>query len=278
MSALHYAKKAGDIFVLPDAVTQIKRLIDDPAASMQDIADVIDFDPALTMQILKVANSALYKFPNKVESVSKAIQVIGTKSIYDLVIAYGAAKAFESVEQEVISLDKFWEQSVSCALISKLFGDKLGLKATERLFVAGLLHNVGELVMVSLNPEAAKKCSLYSEQKTPMKLQQETLGFYYTEVSSALIQLWGIPETIYEPIGLIHETSTSTDNIDECIMQLAYVMAVENVNQEFYHNNTQLEPSMYECLDFEIEDLEVVLDHTNLQMMSMLTLFNPTIY
>lgn len=278
MSAQNYAAKAGDIFVLPDAVTQIKQLIDDPTASMQDIADIINFDPALTMQILKVANSALYKFPNKIESVSKAIQVIGTKSIYDLVLAYGAAKAFESIEQDVVSLDRFWEQSVCCALISKLSGDKLGLKATERLFVAGLLNNVGELVMVTLNPEAAKECALYSEQITPMELQKQTLGFYYSDISAALIKLWGIPDSIYGPIELIHNSGKPTNNTDERIMQLAYVMAVENVNQEFYRNNTQIEPSMYECLDFEIEDLEVILDHTNLQMMSMLTLFNPNIY
>jgi HD-like signal output (HDOD) protein len=278
MNAQHYAMKADDIFVLPDAVTQIKQLIDDPAASMQDIADVISFDPALTMQILKVANSALYKFPNKIESVSKAIQVIGTKSIYDLVVAYGVSKAFESIEDSIISLDKFWEQSVCCALLSKLFGDKLGIKSTERLFVAGLLHDVGELVVVKLNPEAASACSFYSEQITPVQLQRQTLGFSYVEVSAALIKLWGIPETIYGPIGLIHNAEGSTDNIDERILQLAYMMAMENVNQEFYHNNTQLEPSMYECLNLEIEELEAALDHTKLQMMSMLALFNPNIF
>ena len=196
--------KAGDIFVLPDAVMQIKELIDDSSASMQDIADVITFDPALTMQILKVANSALYKFPNQVETVSKAIQVIGTKSIYDLVVAYGVAKAFEAVEPDVINLNRFWEQSVCCALLAKFFGDKLGLKSTERLFVAGLLHNVGELVMVKLNPDAAKQCGLYSEQTTPSQLQQDVLGFSYADISASLIALWGIPESIHGPIGKLH--------------------------------------------------------------------------
>ena len=61
-------------------------------------------------------------------------------------------------------------------------------------------------------------------------------------------------------------------------MQLAYMMAMENVNQEFYRNNTQLEPSMYECLGLEIEDLETALDFTNLQMMNVLALFTPSTF
>jgi HD-like signal output (HDOD) protein len=274
MSVQHYATKASDIFVLPDAVTQIKRLIDDPATSMQDIADVIN----LTIQILKLANSALYKFPNTIESISKAIQVIGTKSIYDLVVAYGVAKALSSAKKDVISLDRFWEQSVCCAVLAKLFADKFGVKATERLFVAGLLHNVGELAMVALNPDAARTCASYSEQVTPAQQQQQTLGFHYVDVSAAIIKLWGIPETIYEPISLIHNIDLETDNVDVRILQLSYMMAMENVNQEFYRNNTQLEPVMYECLDLEIEDLETALDHTNLQMMGVLSLFSPYSY
>ncbi|TDF41455.1 HDOD domain-containing protein [Alteromonadaceae bacterium M269] len=276
MSAQNYALKAGDIFVLPDAVTQIKKLIDDSSASMQDIADVINFDPALTMQILKIANSALYKFPNQIESISKAVQVIGTKSIYDLVVAYGVAKAFDGIDTEVINLDKFWEQSVCCALLAKFFGDKLGQKSTERLFVAGLLHNVGELVMVKLEPDIARACTEFSEEITPAQLQKKALGFSYADISSALIKIWGIPETIYEPIGKLHNMGVDEDSLDDKVMQLAYVLAIENVNQEFYLNNTQLEPCMYECFGFEIDDLENALDHTNLQIMNVLALFSPS--
>ena len=85
MNAKDYAANAGDVFVLPEAVIKVKQLIDNDATSMEDIAEVINYDPAIMSQVLKISNSALYKFHNTVTTVTKSIQVIGTRSIYDLV-------------------------------------------------------------------------------------------------------------------------------------------------------------------------------------------------
>ena len=130
--------------------------------------------------------------------------------------------------------------------------------------------------MVKLNPDTARECTLYSEEVTPVQMQEKALGFSYAQISAALIKIWGIPESIYHPISKLHNIDVDTDNADDKIMQLAYVLAMENVNQEFYRNNTQLEPSMYECFDLEINDLENALDHTNLQIMNVLALFSPS--
>ena len=73
-SVSELASQASEIFVLPDAVTRLKACMDDSAASIDDIGEIIAFDPGLTAQLLKVANSALYKFPNKIETISKALQ------------------------------------------------------------------------------------------------------------------------------------------------------------------------------------------------------------
>lgn len=275
MIATDYAKQANDVFVLPDAVIRIKQLIDDESASMQDIADVINFDPSLTIQVLRIANSALYKFPNKIESISKATQVIGTNSIYDLVIAYGVAKAFSSTDADVIDLDRFWEQSIFCALLAKYFAEKLGVKESERLFVAGLLHNVGELVMVRFNPDLATKCAQFSEQTTPVELQYKLMKATYADVGSTLIRMWGLPESIAKPIARQHFSMHKAQSIDEQILQLSYVLALDNVNQEFYGGNANLQDEMYEGLNLELEDLSAAVNYTNLQALSVFALFNP---
>lgn len=275
MIATDYAKQANDVFVLPDAVMRIKQLIDDESASMQDIAEVITFDPALTTQVLKIANSALYKFPNQIESISKATQVIGTNSIYDLVIAYGVAKAFGSVDTQVIDLDRFWEQSIFCALLAKYFADKLGIKESERLFVAGLLHNVGELVMVRFNPDLATKCAQFNEQITPVDLQLKLMKATYADVGSTLIRMWGLPEAIASPIARQHFSIHKAQSVDEQILQLSYVLAMDNVNQEYYGGNANLQDQMYEDLDLELDDLSSALSYTNLQALSVFALFNP---
>ncbi|MCU7553915.1 HDOD domain-containing protein [Alteromonas sp. ASW11-19] len=278
MNAHELAKQAGELFVLPDSVTRLKECMDDDAASIDDVADVIAFDPSLTAQLLRVANSALYRFPNKIDTISKALQVIGTRSAYDLALAYGVTQAFSEVDSKVIDLDKFWEQSVSCGLLAKYFAERERIRESERLFVAGLLHNVGELVVVATKPDEARRCMAFNARVTPKELQEAILGFSYAELSAALIREWGIPETIYKPVGEIHNTDQPAYDKEVQIVQLAYVLALDNVNPDIYPSYSNLEAHQHEVLKLDREDLEDALDITNLQCISVISLFNPNAF
>ena len=192
---------ASTLFVLPDSVTRLKACMDDGASNIDDIADIISFDPSLATQLLRVANSALYRFPNKIDTITKALQVVGTRSTYDLALAFGVSQAFKEIDGQVIDLDKFWEQSVSCGLLAKYFAEMRNIREPERLFVAGLLHNIGELVVVDMLPDSAKRCQAFNARVSPAELQAGVLGYTFTNVSAGIIKEWGIPETIYKPIA-----------------------------------------------------------------------------
>lgn len=276
MNVQDCVSNAGDIFVLPEAVIKIKQLIDDGATSMEDIAEVINYDPAIMSQVLKISNSALYKFPNTITTVSKAIQVIGTRSIYDLVLAYGVSSAFKDLDPDVIDLDKFWEQSVSCALLCKHLADELGVKESEKLFVCGLLHNIGELVMVQLDPKIAKDNASISQEITPLMLQNKNLGFSYAKVSSGLLSHWGIPDDISQIVAKIHVSEGEAQTKEQQIIQLAYILARNNVNREFYSIDNELSPEVYQVLGLELDSVNNALDFCNLQLISALALFSPS--
>lgn len=276
MNVQDYVVKADDIFVLPEAVIKIKQLIEDDATSMEDIAEVINYDPAVMSQVLKISNSALYKFPNTITTVSKAIQVIGTRSIYDLVLAYGVSKAFKDLNPEVIDLERFWEQSVSCALLCKHLAEELGFKESEKLFVCGLLHNIGELVMVKLAPQIAKDNSAISQDITPVMLQKKHLGFTYADISAGLLLKWGIPEDIAQIVAKTHASESAAENTEQQILQLAYVLARNNVNQDLYGTDAELTPEMYQVLKLDLESVNNALDFSNLQLMSAMALFSPS--
>jgi len=276
MNVQDYAVNAGDVFVLPEAVIKVKQLIDDDATSMDDIAEVINYDPAIMTQVLKISNSALYKFPNTITTVTKAIQVIGTRSIYDLVLAYGVANAFKDIDPDVVDLEKYWEQGVSCALLCKYLAEEVGLKEPEKLFVCGLLHNLGELVMVQLNPQKAKLCAAISGENTPLMLQKKHLGFSYADISSELLKLWGIPTDISQIVSNTHVSEHPAQNKEEKIIQLAYLLALNNVNSEFYSIHGDVTEEMYESLGIDLESVNNALDFSNLQLMSALALFSPS--
>jgi HD-like signal output (HDOD) protein len=275
MNAQDYAINAGDIFVLPEAVIKVKKLIDDDATSMDDIAELINYDPAIMSQVLKISNSALYKFPKTITTVTKAIKVIGTRSIYDLVLAYGVSNAFKRLTPDIVDLDKFWEQGVSCALLCKYLAEEVGLIEPEKLFVCGLLHNIGELVLVQLNPEAANKCSSITSENTPLMLQMEHLGFSCADISSELLKFWGIPKDITQTVAKIHVSEYLAQSKEEKIIQLAYLLALNNVNSELYSTHADISEEMYKSLGLDVEFINNALDYSNLQLMSVLALFSP---
>jgi HD-like signal output (HDOD) protein len=269
---------ASTLFVLPDSVTRLKACMDDGASNIDDIADIISFDPALATQLLKVANSALYRFPNKIDTITKALQVVGTRSTYDLALAFGVSQAFKEIDGQVIDLDKFWEQSVSCGLLAKYFAEMRNIREPERLFVAGLLHNIGELVVVDMLPDSAKRCQAFNARVSPAELQAGVLGYTFTNVSAGIIKEWGIPETIYKPIANIHGEKRNQSDVEEQILQLSYVLALDNVNSEIYPSYNNLKPELHESLSLNRDDLEDALDITNLQCISVISLFNPNAF
>ena len=243
---------------------------------MDEIADVINYDPAIMSQVLKISNSAFYNFPHKITTVSKAVQVIGTNSVYDLVLAYGVANAFRDVNAEVIDLDRFWEQGVSCALLAKYFAEELSIKESEKLFVCGLLHNIGELVVVSLKPELAQKCALITSKSRPLDMQQKYLGCSYADIGSRLLSLWGIPIDITMPIRRQHVFQSEAETQEEKIIQLSSVMSLNNIYKEHYRIRSNISEGMYQNLGFDQQCLDHAQDFTNLQLMSTLALFNPS--
>jgi HD-like signal output (HDOD) protein len=273
MNAQDYASNGDSIFVLPDAVLKVKQLIDDDASSMFEIADVINYDPAIMAQVLRMSNSALYKFPNKITTVSKAIQVIGTSAVYDLVLAYGVSNAFKDVEANVIDLHRFWANSVGCGLLAKRIGEELLLKEPERLFVCGLLHNIGELVVVKLNPSVAKQCAEISATATPLQLQMQYLGFSYAEIGAKLLQLWGLPAEISHPIAQQHKGFSEAGSPNGRVQQLCTILALNNVYKDHYGAYDNVSVDMYESLGLNLRSVGEAIESSHLQLTSTMALF-----
>ena len=195
-----YAEQASEIFVLSDSFVRIKELIDDESATIDDIADVILLDPALAGTILKLANSSFFNYPGKIDTISKAVLVLGITEVYNLVIAFFTSQAFKGLNAEQDFLDDFWCKSVDCALIVKYIGVKLNIPNAERLFILGLLHNLGELVVQQLSPEQVRLANSYTSTELPWDKQNNSLGFTYGECAAELLKQWQLPFSIIEPI------------------------------------------------------------------------------
>ncbi len=195
-----YTEQVSEVFVLSDSFMRIKELINDEASTIDDISDVIIVDPALAGTILKLANSSFFSYPGKIDTISKALLVLGITEVYNLVIAYFIQKAFISANIDRAYLDAFWRKSVDCALLIKFFGTALNITNAERLFILGLLHNLGELVVQQISPEKIAECDSDGVNILPWDKQREVLNFTYGECSAALLKQWQLPYSLIGPI------------------------------------------------------------------------------
>lgn len=278
MNAIDYAKKISDLFAIPKTAVRVKSLIEDERSDANSISTVVQSDPGLAAHILRIANSAIYRFPRKIEQLQRAIQVIGTSAVYDYALVFGVSNAFSNEQNEFVDLDKFWEQSVTCGILARHFGTQNGVKDADRLFISGLLHNIGELVVLKVNPSLAKDCGRFDTKLSPRECQFDVLGFTYAEISAALGQQWMLPDSIVSTIAMQHHDDSAAETLEVQMMQLAYELSIINTYSHHYQVETHLPTFLYESLNLSDEDIEEALDNANYQVEQVIHLFNPDVF
>ncbi|WP_445766554.1 HDOD domain-containing protein [Rheinheimera sp.] len=277
MQALQYAQSVADLFALPEGYLRVKQLMDSDTASLDEVADVILLDPVLTSKLLKLANSAIYSLPYQVESISKALLVLGKTQVYNLVLSIGIASACSKVDTSAIDLERFWEQSINAALIAKFLAEQCQLKPTDRYYVAGLLHNIGEMVVLNFDARQANQCQNYNSDVKPWQLQQSELGFTYAQCGAELLHLWHLPDSIVEPVALQHSTKFDIKNKAQLVLHLAVRLALANQHPDLYSTRQLVDPFVLELLNLTQQDIIRAIDFCNTEGLFVLSVLNPRI-
>lgn len=278
MNALEYAKQANGSFALPDACFKVKALMEDDDSTTEDFANVISVDPSMTSRLLQIANSAIYSFPGEISTISRAITIIGTQAIYNMMLVDVAATAFKHFSTQSIDLKRFWHMSVFCGLATKNLAITAGIRDIERLFVAGLLQNFGELIVAKVSPELAKQCEAYSADTLPWQLQQKVLGFTYTEVSAELLKIWQIPEKIILPIRHYNNAQKIDINKDVKVMYLASRLALVECHPEIFDYDDNVDAALCQSLNFSSGDLEAAANFATIETDNILNIMNAKFY
>ncbi|NRA83229.1 MAG: HDOD domain-containing protein [Gammaproteobacteria bacterium] len=188
-----FVDKAGKLFTLPDLCLQLNHLVNDSASSVDEIARLVGIDPALTIRVLKLANSALYNHKVPVVTIPQAIQIIGTDELNNIAISTSAALIFKGVGAKKINLQDFWEHSVFSAILAKQIFKKVTGKSHGVMFVAGLIHNIGVLVVLERLPYFVVDLNqIIGDKRLPSEHERSTLGFSYAELGSEMVSRWNI--------------------------------------------------------------------------------------
>jgi HD-like signal output (HDOD) protein len=279
MNSREIAEQASDVFVMSDSFIRIKELIDDETATIDDIADVIMLDPALVATTLKLANSSFFNYPGKIDSISKALLVLGITEVYNLVIAYFTRSAFKRINADQAFLDEFWEQSVNCALMVKYIGSYLEIPHAERLFILGLLHNIGELIVEQFEKEKfdhyQKVCKKNNHIFASWKIQKKLFNFTFAECSADLLKFWGLPYGLIEPILQQNEENFQFISNESKVLYVAKRLNIYQQYKDKIALTDIISADKLEALALNEEVLSAASDYCDLERLSILALLNP---
>ena len=185
---------------LPDVYLRLRSVLDDPNSNLADVADVVGNDPAMTTRLLRIVNSAYFGLGNEIDTVSRAVGLLGTEEVHDLVLAASVAKSFEGMSNEIMDMHRFWLRSVRRAITARELAVLCNVLDSERLFVAGLLCDIGHLFIYQLAPQKAQQAiELSGVQGIPLHQAEQTLlGTDYAKVGGDLMRQWHLPQSLCE--------------------------------------------------------------------------------
>jgi putative nucleotidyltransferase with HDIG domain len=243
--------------------------LNDSQTSASDIGTVIAEDPALTAGLLKIVNSAFYGFPSRIDTVSRAITIVGTLELTDLVLGASAIQTFYRLPNHLTDMQVFWEHSLYSGVVARILARYLRAPNTERCFVLGLLHDIGSLVMYRQQPELSRRAlELAASDSLPLHIaEDEVFGFHHGEAGAALMQAWNLPESFREIARYHHQPSAAERyRLETATIHLADVIAgIAHSTATGSRQVAALEPGAWELTGLSADIVEPVITAADTQ-------------
>ncbi len=199
--------KVSSVPSLPGSATQAIQLLQDPDVDMEELARVIEYDPGLTANLLRLVNSPYFGTPRSASSVKEALVRLGTNDFFQLVVASAVAPMLRlAVKGYELPPDDLWEHSVAVAIGSGELAAVLGLTPPDHTFTAGLLHDIGKILLGTfVEVDALPIMEIALEGGVPFEVaEQQVLGIDHAEVGAFLLESWNLPPCIVEAVQWHH--------------------------------------------------------------------------
>lgn len=257
------------VAALPAVALKFSEAIKDPLTSNQDLENIVSEDSALAAKVLMISNSSLFNFPSKIDTISKAITIIGHKQMSQIILSCSIVKMFKDIPHDVIDMELFWRHSIAVATTSRILAAYRHEQNIEKFFTAGLLHDVGKLIIFVEAPKYANeifnKCTETNELM--YKVEKEVLGFDHAKLGAMLLKKWKLPEDIVSAVYYHHmPTVSSGDIIGPAIVHIADIISnalqLGLSGEKFVPG---LNTKAWEALGLEIEVLSSIIEQLHVQ-------------
>ena len=212
---------------VPSLVFELNEIIADPLSSAADIAELVQHSPSLAAMLLKIVNSAFYGFRSKIDTISRAVVIIGSKEVSNLALGITIMERFKDIPAELLDVSSFMLHSLACGVVARILAAHGHLAATEQLFVSGMLHDIGRLVLCKYFPEIARSALIGARHsgQSLLKTELDAAGCTHTRIGRALIQKWKLPCALESNVHYHHNPSGAPQPESAAAVQAAGVRA-----------------------------------------------------
>lgn len=272
MKLEQFVDHATDAFSLPDICLKLRELLQDSRSDAADIAKLISIDPALSAKVLKLANSALFRFPSQIDSISKAVSIIGGEALYNLVIAEVAKSAFLNFDNKAISISQHWQNSVHLGMLTKHLAKALRIRGTERFFVSGILCQLSDIVIAKYATDTYVEYVNDQSDRLPWENQQHYFGFTFSSCSGAIMHAWNLPEILTYPVLNLHDAQLHSVERDIALMYTAMRVNTINTQPEKYSELAIFTPQVAKRIPLTKQDIIDASEYATQESASMANL------
>jgi putative nucleotidyltransferase with HDIG domain len=208
-NAKAFIEEARELPVMPPVAAEVMRKAEDPDTAVKEIAELISRDAALAVRVLKIANSSFYAMAREVQSIQQAIMLLGYSTLRSVVVAASMKDVFARFG---LAERLLWEHAVAGAVAAHRLAREIGGLNADELFLAGLLHDVGRLVMYSQASDKYQEVLkvVYAEGGDPVLLERERFGFDHCEVGRLVLEKWKLPARLVAAVGGHHDPEAVT--------------------------------------------------------------------
>lgn len=202
-----------DLYTLPQTLVEVLRLTENPQTSSYDLSRIILRDAPITTRLLKLANSAMYGRTGTVNTVHQAVVLLGFRSVKSLVLSTSVYDIFSDEEaSKALDLGQFWLHSLETAGIAQFLASRIGYQPQEEAFVAGLLHDIGLLLMARVFGDDYKEFVCKTQETEDWcAAERDHFGVAHTEAATILLSEWGLPKQLVDAAGQHHDVMGCDD-------------------------------------------------------------------
>ncbi len=269
-------KESMELISLPDVYIRLRSVINSPDFSLSDVAQVIVHDPAVTARLLKLVNSAYFGLPNTVDTMTHAVNMLGTQQVHDLVLSTVVIDSFSGFTNDDFNIYDFWYKSVYCAVTARQLAYQCNDLDTERPFIEGLLHKVGHMLMYQFMPsESLSAADTAKSTLQPLYLaEREALGFDYAEIGALLMKEWQLPASLQEVTRCQNEPEMSADyQLETCILHIASGITELVVDEQPVLAETlNVNPLCWQVTGLQADDMNSVKNQVDQQVMMVMNM------